>query len=270
MVGGHLLTTTWAAAVGVQFRVKPKQFKWENSSQCPVLEIRRSNRGFYVQQGYTVCSAPYSISGFSLPGPGCASHGQRLYVCMLSIPFSSTPYLWNALRGFLPNWHKRLLMLRFKLCFLFFIWHLSLACQICLVFGQETEVSCSTFGSLYTSVIGTAPILLPAAKRNKSRRPLGAFKDSTCSVLSCRLPSADSLRCLMLMINITNSHWECACVKVHAYRICMSRCTPADIITAHRVITLWLRITYNIFIHVVHIILKETHNRQSVFPLVTS
>lgn len=121
MVGGHLLTSTWAAAVGVQFRVKPKQSKWENSSQCPVLEIRRSNRGFYVQQGYTVCSAPFSISGFSLPGPGCASHGQRLHVCMLSIPFSSTPYLWNALRGFLPNWHKRLLMLRFKLCFLFFV-----------------------------------------------------------------------------------------------------------------------------------------------------
>lgn len=130
--------STWAAAVGVQFRVKPKQSKWENSSQCPVLEIRRSNRGFYVQQGYTVCSAPYSISGFSLPGPDCASHGQRLYVCMLSIPFSSTPYLWNALKGFLPNWHQRLLMLRLKL-FLFLFWCLVLACQIWPMFCRNTS-----------------------------------------------------------------------------------------------------------------------------------
>lgn len=49
--GGHL-TGTRAAAVGVQFKVKPVQSNWQNSSCCPVLEIRWANRGVYVQQGY--------------------------------------------------------------------------------------------------------------------------------------------------------------------------------------------------------------------------
>lgn len=42
-----------------------------------------------------------------------------VFVCCQS--HSHQHSLWNALRGFLPNWHKRLLVLRFKLCFLFFI-----------------------------------------------------------------------------------------------------------------------------------------------------
>lgn len=51
IAGGHLLTSTKAAAVGVQFKVKPGQSNWQNGSHCPVLEIRSSNRGIHVQQG---------------------------------------------------------------------------------------------------------------------------------------------------------------------------------------------------------------------------
>lgn len=56
IAGGHLLTSTKAAAVGVQFKVKPEQSNWQNGSHCTVLEIRSSNRGIYAQQGYMWCS----------------------------------------------------------------------------------------------------------------------------------------------------------------------------------------------------------------------
>lgn len=59
--GGHLLTRTGAAAVGVQFKVKPVQSNWQNNSHCPVLEIRGPNRGVYFQQGYMKCSILYNI-----------------------------------------------------------------------------------------------------------------------------------------------------------------------------------------------------------------
>lgn len=55
--GGHLLTGTGAAAVGVRFKVKPVRSNWRNNSRCPALEIRGSNRGVYFRQGYTKCSS---------------------------------------------------------------------------------------------------------------------------------------------------------------------------------------------------------------------
>lgn len=57
--GGHLLTSTRAAAVGVQFKVKPVQSNWQNSSHCPVLEIRRSNRGVCSTRLYVVLHTQY-------------------------------------------------------------------------------------------------------------------------------------------------------------------------------------------------------------------
>lgn len=74
--GGHLLTSTRAAAVGVQFKVKPVQSNWQNNSHCPVLEIRGPNRGVYFQQGYMKCSILYNIwvcSASSTTGTGIAA-----------------------------------------------------------------------------------------------------------------------------------------------------------------------------------------------------